>query len=213
MMSDNIIVTASRARGAPVAIQAVQEELGDLKLYRIPEPVTIAAQSQKQVAMLQKTGVKFDRIYTASVDEFGDEPSAVPFLLRMKNVKDKGLGLPMPAGGVVLFEPVGGNLLLAGQDGVADRAIGDDVEFKVGSSPDVRVAVKPVINTPKKRSFRVTLTNARAVPVTAEILIPYELANTPKGLVRKNGGWMWRTMVPAGGEAGLGYELRVDRRR
>ncbi len=212
MMSDNIVVTASRARGAPVAIQAVQEELGDLKLYRIPEPVTIAAQSQKQVAMLQKTGVKFDRIYTASVDDFGDEPSAMPFLLRMKNVKDKGLGLPMPAGGVVLFEPVGGNLLLAGQDGVADRAIGDDVEFKVGSSPDVRVAVKPVINTPKKRSFRLTLTNARAVPVTAEILIPYELANTPKGLVRKNGGWMWRTTVPANGEAGLGYELRVGRR-
>ena len=211
--AENIVVTGTIAKRSAVAIQAVQEELGDLKLYRIPEPVTIAAQSQKQVAMLQKTGVKFDRIYTASVDDFGDEPSAVPFLLRMKNVKDKGLGLPMPAGGVVLFEPVGGNLLLAGQDGVADRAIGDDVEFKVGSSPDVRVAVKRVINTPKKRSFRVTLTNARAVPVTAEILIPYELANTPKGLVRKNGGWMWRTMVPAGGEAGLGYELRVDRRR
>ena len=213
MMSDNIVVTASRAKAAPVAIQAVQEELGDLKLYRIPEPVTIAAQSQKQVAMLQKTGVKFDRIYTANVDEFGDEPSPVPFLLRMKNVKDKGLGLPMPAGGVVLFEPVGGNLLLAGQDGVADRAIGDDVEFKVGSSPDVRVAIKQVISTPKKRSFRVTLTNARAVPVTAEILIPYELANTPKGLTRKNGGWMWRTTVPANGEAGLGYDLKVEGRR
>ena len=63
-----------------------------------------------------------------------------------------------------------------------------------------------------KSSFRLTLTNARAVPVSAEILIPYELANTPKGLVRKNGGWMWRTTVPAGGEAGLGYELRVGRR-
>lgn len=214
-LSDIVVTAQKRSEGlmsSPVAITAVQEELGDLKLYRIPEPVTIAAQSQKQVAMLQKSGVKFDRIYTASVDDFGDEPSAVPFLLRMKNVKDKGLGLPMPAGGVVLFEPVGGNLLLAGQDGVADRAIGDDVEFKVGSSPDVRVAVKPIINTLKKRSFRLTLTNARAVPVSAEILIPYELANTPKGLVRKNGGWMWRTTVPANGEAALGYELRVGRR-
>jgi hypothetical protein len=212
-LSDNIVVTAMRAKGAPVAIQAVQEELGDFKLYRIPEPVTIAAQSQKQVAMLQKTGVKFERIYTASVDEFDDLPSAVPFLLRMKNVKDKGLGLPMPAGGVVLFEPVGGNLLLAGQDGLADRAIGDDVEFKVGASPDVRASFKRTLDTPKKRSFRVTLTNARAVPITAEILIPYELANTPKGLVRKNGGWMWRTVVPANGEAGLGYDVKVDRRR
>jgi hypothetical protein len=131
----------------------------------------------------------------------------------MKNVKAGGLGLPMPAGGVVLFEPVSGNMLLAGQDGVADRAIGDDVEFKVGSSPDVRAAFKLTLNRADKRSYRVTLTNARAVAVIAEILIPYELANTPKGLVRKNGGWMWRTTVPAGGEAGLGYDVKVERRR
>jgi hypothetical protein len=211
--AENIVVTGTRARGAPVAIQAAQVELGDLKLYRIPEPVTIAAQSQKQVAMLQKTGVKFDRIYTASIDEFGDAPSAMPFLLRMKNVKDKGLGLPMPAGGVVLFESVGGALLLAGQDGVADRAIGDDVEFKVGKSPDVRASIKQTLNSADKRSFRVTLTNARAVSIIAEILIPYELVNTPKGLTRKNGGWMWRTTVPANGEAGLSYDVRIERRR
>jgi hypothetical protein len=211
-LDESIIVTATRAKGAPIAIQAVQEELGDLKLYRIPEPVTIAAQSQKQVAMLQKTGVKFERIYTATVDQFDDLPSAVPFLLRMKNVKDKGLGLPMPAGGVVLFEPVKGTLLLAGQDDVADRAIGDDVEFKVGQSPDVQLSVKQTISRVDKKVFSLTLTNARAVPIIAEILIPYELANTPKGLVRKNGGWMWRTTVPANGEVGLGYELKTDRR-
>ena len=211
----DIVVTSARAKltAAPAAIQAVQEELGDLKLYRIPEPVTIAAQSQKQVAMLQKSAVKFDRIYTANVNDLYGDPSPVPFLLRMKNVKDRGLGLPMPAGGVVLFEPVGGNMLLAGQDGVADRAIGDDVEFKVGQSPDVRAALKQVASSAQRRSLRITLTNARAGPVTAEILIPYELANTPKGLVRKNGGWMWRTTVPANGTAALGYDLKVERQR
>lgn len=208
-----IIVTGSLVKRSAVAIQAVQEELGDLKLYRIPEPVTIAAQSQKQVAMLQKTGVKFEQIYADNVNDIDDEPSSMSFLLRMKNVKDKGLGLPMPAGRVVLFEPVGGSLLLAGQGGVADYAIGDDVEFKVGSSPDVRVAKKPIIKTSRKRSYRLTLTNARAVPITAEILIPYELANIPEGLVRKSGGWIWRTTVPANGEAGLDYELRFERRR
>ena len=212
-LNDSIILTASRAKGAAIAIQAQQEELGDLKLYRIPEPVTIAAQSQKQVAMLQKSGVKFDRIYTANVNDLYGDPSPVPFLLRMKNVKDRGLGLPMPAGGVVLFEPVGGNMLLAGQDGVADRAIGDNVEFKVGQSPDVRAALKQIASSAQRRSLRVTLTNARATPVTAEILIPYELANTPKGLVRKNGGWMWRTVVPANGTAALAYDLKVDRQR
>ena len=42
---------------------AQQEELGDLKLYRIPEPVTVAARSQKQVALLQRAGVRVSLVY------------------------------------------------------------------------------------------------------------------------------------------------------
>ena len=215
LSQSDIVVTAAKLGGgnlqrAPVAIQAQQEELGDLKLYRIPEPVTIAAQSQKQVAMLQKERVKFERIYTASVNDANEAPTAMPFLLRMKNVKERGLGLPMPAGGVVLFEPVSGKLLLAGQDAVGDKAIGDDVEYKVGASPDVRFAVKQTSNRNEAQSFRVTLTNARSVAVTSEILIPYELAGQPKVLTRKNGGWMWRATVPANGEVVLDYRLKLD---
>ena len=51
-------------RRAPV-MQAQQEELGDLKLYRIPEPVTVAARSQKQVALLQRPGVQVRTLYRA----------------------------------------------------------------------------------------------------------------------------------------------------
>ena len=49
---------------SPVAIMvAQQEELGDLKLYRIPEPVTVAARSQKQVALLHRAGVQVRTVY------------------------------------------------------------------------------------------------------------------------------------------------------
>ena len=202
---DTLVVTGS--------LVATQEELGDFKLYRIPEPVTIAAQSQKQVAMLQKSGVKFDRIYTTDLFSYDDDPRPVPFLLRMKNVKDKGLGLPMPAGRVALFEPVNGAMLLVGEEGIRDRAIGDDVELYVGESPDVQLSVKQVSARGEKERFALTLTNARPVPIMAEIRIEYELANIPKGLVRKNGDWLWRTTVPANGEARLGYKLRVERPR
>src|SRR5690606_36369819 len=47
-----IMVTAMRRQEslADVAVVAQAENLGDLKLYRIPVPVTVAAQAQKQVA-------------------------------------------------------------------------------------------------------------------------------------------------------------------
>ena len=47
----DIVVTGSRAR------QATQEELGDLKLYRIQDRVTVASKAQKQVAMLTRAAV------------------------------------------------------------------------------------------------------------------------------------------------------------
>lgn len=194
-----IVVTGS--------LVAVQEELGDLKLYRIPEPVTIAAQSQKQVAMLQKSEVKFERIYSAAINRFGYTPGAMPFLLRLKNVKDRGLGLPMPAGGIVLFERVDGKRLLAGETSISDKAIGDDVELSAGESPDVRLSVKQIGDRKKRQSFRVSLSNARSAPVVAEILLPDELADKPRGLTRKNGRWMWRTTVAANSEGRLDYQL------
>ena len=45
-----------------------QEELGDLKLYRIPEPVTVAANSQKQVALLQRPDVQVELVYRQRLD-------------------------------------------------------------------------------------------------------------------------------------------------
>ncbi|HZG45269.1 MAG TPA: hypothetical protein VEZ41_03245, partial [Allosphingosinicella sp.] len=75
---ESIIVTGSRARvgavqspPAPMAaiaeevMVAVQEELGDLKLYRIPEPVTVAANSQKQVALLVQPSVRVQSVFRA----------------------------------------------------------------------------------------------------------------------------------------------------
>ena len=47
-----IVVTGSR-----IAMKAELEALGDVKLYRIPEPVTVAANSQKQVALIEKLGL------------------------------------------------------------------------------------------------------------------------------------------------------------
>src|SRR5437868_4776340 len=52
--AQNIVITAQRA---------VQENLGDLKLYRIPEPVTVAAHSQKQVAFLEQPNVQVSLVY------------------------------------------------------------------------------------------------------------------------------------------------------
>src|SRR3546814_6688158 len=77
---DSIIVTAQRRPSAEmlsaVAVVASQEDLGDLKLYRVPIPVTVAANGQKQVALLVKDRVPFRTIYRVRVFP-GDEGAAM----------------------------------------------------------------------------------------------------------------------------------------
>ena len=61
----DIVVTATR-RASPlssVPVAIVREELGDLKLYRLNERVTVAARAQKQVAMIAQADVPVERIY------------------------------------------------------------------------------------------------------------------------------------------------------
>ena len=95
LMDDNegmdIVVTAS--------VIARQEELGDLKLYRIPVPVTVAARSQKQVAFLERSGIRTRLVYRHRLSprsEGDDEQSERVLMLR--NRREDGLGVPLPAG-------------------------------------------------------------------------------------------------------------------
>jgi len=213
--AERIMVTGSRMRAeksmAPVAVMvAEQEDLGDLKLYRIPEPVTVNAKGQKQVAMLVKPGAAFEHYYAANVDEFSDQSQPMALMLRSENRLEKGLGLPMPKGQVMIFEDSKYGLLLTGQSSLLDRAIGDDIEIRVGASSDVRISVMAVSEKSKRRRWKVDITNARNSPVNVEVEIPYQLIENPKSVIKIDGIPTWKTTLPANGDATLFYETKFD---
>ncbi len=189
--------------------QAQAEALGDLKLYRVPMRVTVAAQSQKQVAMIVQPEARFDRIYRANVGTGRDTPQPMPFLLRSTNSSERGLGVPLPAGGLSLFETVAGRRLLAGRDDVADLAVGEEVELDLGQSPEVRWKLTRIKETPDRQEWRVDITNARNVPVTAQIIVPYDLADKPPGIERGRGGWVFPVEVLDNGTAILSYTVKL----
>jgi hypothetical protein len=205
-----ISVSAPAPPPAPMPIIAQQEGLGDLKLYRVPMRVTVAAQSQKQVAMLNQPNAQFGKIYSANVASGAASPQQVPFVLRSKNIAARGLGLPLPAGSVALFEEVGGRHLLVGENDLSDHAVGDDVEMELGQSPDVTWTLRRVSETDHRQGWRADVTNARDVPISAEIIVPYDLASMQDGLERRRGGWALPITVPANDTAGVTYTLRQD---
>jgi hypothetical protein len=216
--ADSIVVSARKlgraemALASPVAVVvAEQENLGDLKLYRIPEPVTVNAKGQKQVAMLVKPGAAFEHYYAANVNSYSNESQPMTLMLRGENKAEKGLGLPMPQGQVMIFENSNYGPLLAGQATLNDRAIGEEVEMAVGQSSDVRMQVTQMSEKDDKQRWKVEITNARATPVNIEVEIPYELRGRPKHIPKIDGVPTWKATVAGNGEAVLYYEVKLER--
>jgi hypothetical protein len=205
-MAEDIIVTASRVR------QVVQEDLGDLKAYRVPEPTTVAARSQKQVALLARDAVPVGIVYGATIAFDGvSQPQVV---LRAVNKADRGLGLPLPAGPVALFERQGTRDLLIGESATGDRAVGEEVELKFDIAANVTVEQRKLPGKAGRQPFELVVRNANPFPVRFEAEFDIDEAavgNPSARLTRKNGRNLWAPTVPANGAAELRYTMMLSR--
>lgn len=187
--ADEVIVTAMKRseslQAAPVAVTAQQEDLGDLKLYRVPVPVDVVPNGQKQVALLSKAKVPYERLYTRTVSPWNSEdegPLAVS--LRMQNKAKQGLGLPLPSGGIVIMQSQDDADMLIGESSLDDKAVGERVELDAGESDQVRFEQKTLSVDEDVRRVRITLTNALPASASVELRVPrfsnYRLSANPK---------------------------------
>ena len=193
-----------------VAQQAVQEELGDLKLYRIPEPVTVAARSQKQVALLQQPQVRVRTVYRQALNPGTQTIQGLArrfFLTR--NRREEGLGLPLPAGRLMLFDETDGRQVLVGQAVIRDVAVGEEVEIDFGQVPGILTRQTPLSRTRETSDYEVVVTNDRPWPVAYELELGVQPAQvrSETRLGRRNGRTLWSTTIPANGSATLRYRV------
>ncbi|MBY8827751.1 DUF4139 domain-containing protein [Hephaestia mangrovi] len=121
-------------------MKVVQEQLGDLKLYRVPENTDVAARESKQVRLLDRADVPVERIYRADINPIAsDNFHPATMLLRTKNDAAHHLGLPLPSGRVTVFQASGARPMLVGNAGIRDTAVNEKVELALGDAPDVQV--------------------------------------------------------------------------
>jgi len=220
MVAEDVVVTGSRvaayqqAASSPVTVvMAEQEDLGDLKLYRIPEPVTVAANSQKQVAFLERPRVRVATVYRRRLApaETGDAQPAQRFLVT-RNRTAEGLGVPLPAGRLVVFANAGDRPILLGEGFLRDRAVGEDVEIALGASPGVQSRVELVADGEDWDEYRLTVTNDQSAPVRfeAEFAVDEEDFRPARRLTRRDGRPLWTVTVPGNAAATLRYRLASE---
>jgi hypothetical protein len=197
----DIVVTSSKI--------AQQEDLGDLKLYRIPFPVTVAAQSQKQVAFLSKKAVKGELVYRSRIN--GEDYDDVQMLFRVQNKKEDGLGEALPAGKIAFFQSATGRRMLVGESQLNDKAVGEEVEFSFASASNVTIDVKDKARGKNWERYALTVSNAHPFPITFEAEFPgdeYQRYDNFSGkTIRKKGKTIWRVTIAANSEQELGYRF------
>lgn len=212
--AQEIMVTGSRVSRA--AMVAREEDLADLKLYRVPEPVTVAAQSQKQVAFLDRDTVRGRLLHTTSCAPWTAGAEGVPTGLTLATVNDvrHGLGVALPTGGITVFESTPRGELLVGEERLRDYASGQDVELELGQSTQVFASCsvagadsdrKPGDTVP----MRLLVTNANPSAVRLRVTLGGAAAKVAgiRGTRIKDGARIYETNLPGNGRRELTWTI------
>ena len=222
----SIVVTAQRLErkafeaNSPLAavdanLLARQEELGDLKLYRIPEPVTVAAKGLKQVAFLDKNAVRGKLVYQANCQWWStyDDPVSAEMRFETANDAKHGLGVALPTGGVTFFEPSPHGDLFVGEQQVRDYASGQDVEIPLGESAQVFATCNRIGGGDPRKGWvrlKTTLSNANPHAVTMRLKFgsPQQWrVRGPKATRVKDGETVAEISIPANGKRELSWDI------
>jgi len=194
------------------AQKAVQTDLGDYKLYTLASPTTVAAQQTKHVMMLQKTGVRYDRVYLYRLSpddsvEADDPPRPTVVMFRTENREHNNLGLPLPGGDISILETnAGGGRLLVGEGRFRNTGIGAPLEIDTAESVEVQVSPR-VIREQKfggnrvRHTVEVAAQNNKSVPAMFELRMPsYEglriVRSAPRHQMKPAGAVWAMTLKP-----------------
>ncbi|HYD24175.1 MAG TPA: hypothetical protein VEB68_05205 [Croceibacterium sp.] len=215
-----ITVTGSmRAASAPAVMIATEEQLGDLKLYRVPEPVTVSAKGLKQVAFLDKDAVEGRLLYRASCSPWDNQDEALPAGMLLVTVNDRqhGLGAALPSGGITVFEPSAFGEQLVAEERIRDYAEGQDIELALGTSRQVFALcqrpgdVDPHDEPARWTPMRVTLTNANPRPVRLRLSFGWSgdwRLRGLRGTSVKDGEVIAEVTVPGNGRREITWQVR-----
>jgi len=212
-----------------VAKEMTQEAFSDYHLYSLGRKTTVNNNQTKQVSMLDATGFPIVKRYVVDGQAFyyrnAQHPGSpikdvVQVYYQFKNEGRAGLGIPMPAGVVRVYQSDSrGGTQFVGEDRIQHTPSDETLKLKIGNAFDV-VAERKQTDFEKIGSnvyeieYEVVLRNHKTAPVAVEVNEPIGgtwriLRSSHQGT--RTDAWAAQFSVPvaANGSATLNYRVRV----
>jgi hypothetical protein len=187
-MNESLLVADSMSRREmPAAAPMTQEAFSDYHLYTLGRKTTINNNETKQVSMLAGTGFPVVKRYVVNGQAFYyhnfDRPGTplkdrVEVFYQFKNEEKGGLGMPMPAGNVRVYQSdSSGGVQFVGEDRIAHTPKDEALNIKIGNAFDVvcernQVDFEKIAASTYEVEYAVTLRNRKTTPITVEVNEP-----------------------------------------
>jgi hypothetical protein len=172
---------------AKAADQFQQESFSEYHLYSLGRKTSVEDKETKQISLLQGSGVPVEKIFVVNGQNYyyhnAQNPGAplkdpVMVYYKFKNEEKSGLGIPLPAGNVRVYQKDSkGGILFAGEDRIDHTPKDENVNIHIGNAFDVvaehkQTDYKLVDKRTWEMEFEVTIRNHKDVPVTVQVNEP-----------------------------------------
>ena len=178
---------SSRMAGAAARAPMAEEAFSDYHLYTLARKTTINNNETKQVSMLTGTGFPVQKRYVVNGNQFyyhnfarpgAPSKDAVEVFYQFKNETTGGLGMPMPAGTVRVYQSDSkGGVQLVGEDRISHTPKDELLNLKIGNAFDVvcersQVDFEKIGANVYEVEYAITLRNRKSTPITVEVNEP-----------------------------------------
>ena len=174
-----------KAASAPAPFQ--QEAFSEYHLYSLGRRTSIFDQESKQISLLNASRFPLQKVYVVNGQSYyyrnGAQPGApvkdpVQVFYKFKNEDKAGLGMPLPAGTIRVYQADSrGGSLFVGEDRIDHTPKDETINLHIGNAFDIVAERK---QTDYKRlsdrlyefEYEITLRNHKDAPITVEVNEP-----------------------------------------
>lgn len=227
MRMDMLREAKSMAAAAPAQFQ--QESFSEYHLYTLGRKTSVEDKETKQISLLSGSDVPVQKVFVVNGQNFyyhnlqnPGSPLKDPVMVyyKFKNEEKAGLGMPMPAGNLRVYQKDSrGNLLFIGEDRIEHTPKDETITVHIGNAFDVvserkQTDYKRIDNHTWEMEFEITLRNHKDTPINVEVNEPiggdWEMLNSTYKYT-KTEAWAAQFQVPvsANGTSVLKYRVRA----
>jgi hypothetical protein len=223
---------AMKSRAADMAVAAPQfqqENFSEYHLYTLGRKTSVEDKESKQISLLQGSGVPVAKSFVVNGQNYyyrsAQAPGApikdpVMVYYKFRNEEKSGLGMPLPAGNVRVYQKdFKGGILFIGEDRIDHTPKDENITVHIGNAFDIvserkQTDYKRVDNKTWQMEYEIAIRNHKDVPVTVEVNEPiggsWEMLSHTYDF-KKTGAFAAQFLVPVpkDGTAVLKYRVQA----